>query len=82
MLLRLMKYDIILEYKLGKEMQIPDTLSRASHARQQPSSEDWDAQVHLIVNSLPISDKKMKELQVATAEDVVLCRLKEYILAG
>ena len=71
MLLRLMRYDIILEYKPGKEMQIPDTLSRASLARQQPSSEDWDAQVHLIVNSLPISDEKMKELQVATAEDVV-----------
>ena len=72
----------ILEYKPGKEMFIPDTLSRASLPRQYPSSDDWDAQVNLIVNSLPISDDKMKEFQKATLGDDVLRLLKQKILSG
>uniref|UniRef100_A0A2C9L8M1 Integrase catalytic domain-containing protein n=1 Tax=Biomphalaria glabrata TaxID=6526 RepID=A0A2C9L8M1_BIOGL len=41
-----------------------------------PSSDDWDAQVHLIVNSLPMSDEYMNIFQQATADDAVLRLLK------
>ncbi|XP_055887318.1 uncharacterized protein K02A2.6-like [Biomphalaria glabrata] len=82
MLLRLMKYEILLEYKPGKEMSIPDTLSRASLPIKYPSSDDWDAQVHLIVNSLPMSDEYMNIFQQATADDAVLRLLKNNIMIG
>ena len=82
MLLRLMKYEILLKYKPGKEMSIPDTLSRASLPCKYPSSDDWEAQVHLIVDNLPISDEKMKIFQEATADDAVLKCLRHYILTG
>ena len=82
MLLRLMKYNILLEYKPGKQMFIPDTLSRASLPMSSPSSDDWDAQVHLIVKSLPVSDEYMNNFQKATANDATLTLLKQHILKG
>ncbi|XP_055872153.1 uncharacterized protein K02A2.6-like [Biomphalaria glabrata] len=75
-----MKYEILLEYKPGKEMSIPDTLSRASLPIKYPSSDDW--QVHLIVNSLPMSDEYMNIFQQATADDAVLRLLKNNNMIG
>jgi len=82
MLLRLMKYNVTLKYKAGREMFVPDTLSRAALPRQSPASDDWEAQVHLVVSSLPISDEKMKVFQQVTAEDPTLQTLKKQIQVG
>ena len=54
MLLRLMKYDVSLAHKAGEEMFVPHTLSRAVLPKQSPSSDDWEAQVHLVMTSLPV----------------------------
>ncbi|KAK0058575.1 hypothetical protein Bpfe_011880 [Biomphalaria pfeifferi] len=61
-------------------MSIPDTLSTASLPIKYPSSDDWDAQVHLSVNCLPMSDEYMNIFQQATADDAVLSMLKNQIM--
>ena len=82
MLLRLMKYNAELQYKAGRELYVADTLSRAALATQDPTSDDWEAQVHLIVSSLPISDEKLRLFQQATAEDATLNILSKHIKDG
>ena len=71
-----------LVYKAGKDMYIPDTLSRAALPCKTPASDDWEAQVHLIIDSLPISDEKLKLFQQETAKDAVLQLLRRHILEG
>uniref|UniRef100_A0A2C9M696 Integrase zinc-binding domain-containing protein n=1 Tax=Biomphalaria glabrata TaxID=6526 RepID=A0A2C9M696_BIOGL len=61
-------------------MSISDTLSRASLPVKHPSSDD--SQVHLTVDSLPVSDENMKIFQQATANDAFLRLLKDQILIG
>ena len=82
MLFRLMKYTVQLVYKAGKDMSIPDTLSRAALPCKTPASDDWEAQVHLIIDNLPISDEKLKLFQQETAKDAVLQLLRRHILEG
>ena len=79
MLLRLMKYDVNLIYKPGREMYIADTLSRASLPTKTP---DWDAQIHLITNSLPISHEKLEIFRQETANDRTLQELKTLMHSG
>ena len=82
MLLRLMKYDVTLVYKPGKDMFVPDTLSRAALPQQSPSSDDWDMQVHMVITSLPMSDEKLEMFQKATKEDETLQTLQMQIQTG
>ena len=82
MLLRLMKYNVSLVYKPGREMFAPVTLSRAALPKKSPSSEAWDAQVHLMVTSLPISDEKLQMFHKATADDETLQQLHQHIQTG
>lgn len=82
MLLRTMKYDVSLSYKPGKEMHIPDTLSRAPLSTQSPASDDWESQVHLIVDSLPISDEMIRKFQEETRNDATLKTVRGFLQDG
>lgn len=83
MLLRTMKYDMKLMYRPGKEMTVPDALSRASLPTPKGvSHEDWEAQVHMISRALSMSDESKKEFQVATAEDSSLQSLLSFVRLG
>ncbi|KAK7111890.1 hypothetical protein V1264_011443 [Littorina saxatilis] len=82
MLLRTMKYNITLLYKAGREMYVSDTLSRAPLPIKAPASDDWEAQVHLIVSSLPVSDEKLKIFKEATANDQSMQNLRKFIREG
>ena len=71
MLMKLMRYDLDVEYKKGKELFIADTLSRAYLPEAGNELDDLEiAPVH------PMSEEKLKKLQLETANDAVLQSLK------
>ena len=90
MLLRLQKYDINIQYKIGKHMYLADTLSRAHLPEKGGSNNDrnevltLDQEVEQInmCDYLPISDPKVKEIQQETERDDSLQVLKSVILNG
>ena len=66
MRMRIARYDIMLKYKPGPTMVLPDTLSRA-HDDESAKHGPFDD-----INSLvfmPISDKRMDEIRTATQAD-------------
>ena len=75
-LLRLQHYHLKVKYVQEKQIFIADALSRAhletTCTNQGIPDAETEMQVHLLVASLPISEKKLKELQEATAADPTL----------
>ena len=83
--LRLLKYDFSFEHKPGKQMAVSDALSRASLLETSESeidAEDMAAYVHSITDKLPISEEKLRKMQIETNKDSTLQTLKEYTLNG
>ena len=70
-LLRMQKCHYTLEYKPGRELVLPEMLSRASLPKTTHyKMEDESAlQVHLIQTSLPVSKPKLEERREETAKD-------------
>ena len=83
-LLRMQKYDYMLEYKPGKELVLPDMLSRAPLPETANGSmeEEIALHVHLLTSNLPVSKPKLEEIKRATADDPSLKELKETIKSG
>lgn len=79
MMLRTQRYDIQVVYKPGKELFIADTLSRAPVS--EPDSKEDEYEVH-VVDSMPISDDKLKHFMEETASDPGLQKLIQYVMAG
>ena len=65
-------------------MKVSDTLSRAALKNSEPEISDHDMKfyVHSVVNSIPISDKKLTKVKIETEKDEVLSVLKNYIENG
>ncbi|XP_063446850.1 uncharacterized protein K02A2.6-like [Mytilus trossulus] len=83
MLLRLQKYDIILQYRPGKEMYLADTLSRAYLKETSDSSNTTDEIESInMIDELPISEERISELQEHTRKDQQMQELKEVIQEG
>ncbi|CAC5410926.1 unnamed protein product [Mytilus coruscus] len=83
MLLRLQKYDIILQYRPGKEMYLADTLSRAYLKETSDTSITTDEIESInLVDELPISEERISELQEHTKNDFQMQELKEVIQEG
>ena len=87
MLLKLLKYNLKIVYKPGKEMYIADTLSRAplsstSGGITAEESAEMEVRVHTLVASLPISDNKKTQLQEATAQDTACQVMMKYCRDG
>ena len=83
-LLRMQKYDYTLEYKPGKELVLPDMLSRAPLPETAYGSmeEEIALHVHLLTPNLPVSKPKLEEINEATANDPSLKELKDAIKSG
>ncbi|CAC5402113.1 unnamed protein product [Mytilus coruscus] len=63
MLLRLQKYEIILQYRPGKEMYLADTLSRAYLKETSDTSITTDEIESInMIDGLPISEERISEL--------------------
>ena len=72
MRLRLQKYQLNVTYHPGKYMYVTDTLSRAYLDEPAATEEDSDVVVHSVVQDLPVSPEKRKQLQEATSQDDAL----------
>ena len=80
MLLRLQKYDFNLTFVPGTSIPVPDALSRAYLPAADSEEQKFDYQVHMVINSLPLSDQKLLELKEATRNDPTLQKLAEIII--
>ena len=83
MRMHLFRYDLEVTWKPGKEMFIPDTLSRAV-LQDPPGKTEFDdaVEVNLIIGQLPVTDSKLGELRVQTAADPVLQTLIQHVTQG
>ena len=86
MLLRLLKYQLRIEYTPGSQMHIADALSRAylpSVSDQDDEiMDDVNVMVHTLLNDFPASNKRLQEFRIETARDADLCQLKLYMRNG
>ena len=79
-MIRLQKYDLEVKYEKGNKMFLADTLSRA----YLPSSKQDETEFETInmINSLPISEARLLQIQRATEMDESLQILKAVIQQG
>ena len=76
--MRMMRYQFTIVHVPGKELVIADALSRSPLKHfckiDKNLQADCDAYVNLILNSLPATDKRLKQIQQAQEEDET-CKL-------
>ena len=84
--LRLMRFDYTIVHVPGKSLCTADALSRSplemtSHS-DSSLQQEVDAYVNLIINNLPATDTRLKEIQSQQNEDPVCQKLKIYCQEG
>ena len=85
MLLRLQKYNFTLEYRPGKDLTVPDMLSRASlitNKEENSVGDDFECFVNLVIQNKPVSDSKLEQIKHESKHDVVMRKLKDVIRDG
>ncbi|KAI8506223.1 hypothetical protein Bbelb_156500 [Branchiostoma belcheri] len=82
MLLRLQKYDLVVQHRPGKDIPVADALSRLYLEETDGMSETFEAQVHMVTSNLPVSSRRMEEVRRETREDSQLVTLKGTIKEG
>ena len=81
MMMRLLKYDIDIKYKKGKDMHLSDMLSRAFlDGSGDEINLDW-SEVNA-VKALPISEERLSDMRSLTQDHVALQQLKRVIMEG
>lgn len=82
MIFQLQKYDIHIIHRPGKEIPVADTLSGKSIKYHDSAlHEGVEARVHMVLSSIPVSDKRLSEIKEATANDPLLTTLRNATLA-
>ena len=87
MLLKLMKYNLEVNYVPGARLHIADTLSRAytddnSQESRDSQLEEGQYRIHSVITDYPATPERLAELCTATASDPVLPRLSRYANDG
>ena len=87
MMLHLQRYDLCITYKGGSEMYLADALSRAYPDQSVPQSSPQSEFCHTVealdlTEHLPISAKRLKQIQEASNKDDTLQTLKQQIISG
>ena len=82
MQLKLLKYDLQLEYLSGPKMFVADTLSRAYLPETGISDPEMEVLVHTVSKYLPMSHEKREQFQKAINEDETANILKELYMTG
>ncbi|KAK2143360.1 hypothetical protein NP493_4554g00000 [Ridgeia piscesae] len=77
LLLRIQKYDLVLEYTPGKYLVIADTLSRSYPSKRTESTTESEVHIHVCAmkSGLPVSERKWEQIAEATANDEELQRV-------
>ena len=78
----LLRYDFEIRYKPGPEMYLSDTLSRAYLPTTDRSPAEKEAERIHGIDSLPISEPQLVEIQHETAADPVMQSLTQIIVKG
>ena len=83
MLLHCQWYDYELVYKPGRDLHLPDTLSRAHlEAHRQKNESDVNETIHNIYMNTIKTDATREELRKVTEADPAMQLIKTYILSG
>ena len=85
LMMRLQKYNFTVEWIPGKDLVIPDTLSRASfniNCIDTELSDIVDTHVDLVIKSFPATDKQLIRFANETLKDPILYAAKNCILHG
>ena len=82
LLLRLAQYDTEIHFKPGKEMYVPDTLSRAHLKSCERSAAEIETEHVHATQFLPMSEPQITEIQQETAKDDTMQHLMEIIRNG
>ena len=86
MILRLQPFRIKLIYKPGKDLLIADSLSRdfnkSSVDTELDLDNDYELQVHMLIENLPITKKNLELIRERANEDVSYSSLKNLIQGG
>ncbi|XP_063055929.1 uncharacterized protein K02A2.6-like [Engraulis encrasicolus] len=83
LIMKLQRYDFELIYTPGKHLVIADTLSRAPVMSEASSTEkDIENHVNMIVQSLPVSDVKTKQVRDELDRDTELQTVMKNMLTG
>ena len=81
MMLQLQKYDLDVKHISGKDIPISDLLSRQPLSDMQ-EADGLDLQVHTVLQSLFITDRRLESVRHATSGDSQMRTLKQTILQG
>ena len=82
MRLKLLRYDLKVVWKPGKEMFVADALSRSIPSDAPEQSKEEVVEVNLISSQLSVSEDKMNEFRSATSNDPVLQLLRSVTAQG
>ena len=83
MRIRLQRYNVRVQYKLGKSILVADTLSRYG-ARDGSAPDDLGLDVHVdaILKQMPVSDEKLEQIRNASKDDSELQELQKHVQQG
>ena len=85
LILRLQCYNLTLKYVPGKDLHIPDMLSRAYVDSKHTDSEltdEADCMVHVVIKNFKCSDFMRNRIIDETERDPALCQVRDYIVNG
>ena len=81
-----MRYDYSISHVPGKSLIIPDTLSRAPVQDYRPEDLELENEtnffVQQVVQSIPATEKRLKEIQVCQQEDEVCKQVTSFVANG
>ena len=85
MRMRLLRYQFTISHVPGKELVVPDALSRAppphteDHDLQQELQKDINIYVSAVMKAIPASDKKLVLIRESQDSDPVISKVKSYV---
>ena len=85
MRMRLLRFQYTISHVPGKDLVVPDALSRAPPAShndvdlQRALEEDINIYVNAVINSIPASSEKLKQISEAQDLDPTISKVKTYI---
>ena len=84
--MELMRFSYTISYVSGKELVVTDALSRALISSSTHTDDEFQAEVEMfantIVQSVPATEKRLKEIQKAQEADEICQKLYQYCKSG
>ena len=81
MMLRLQRYDLLVEYEPGKNLLIADTLNRFPEESTETAANTKDEFEVLTLENMSVSDEKLEQCKDATVKELTLQKLKTTVIS-